>query len=61
MAAQTSGPDMADSMRENGKIYVVIGVIAVIFVSIVVFLVFIERRLANLEKRVGTNENKGSK
>jgi hypothetical protein len=60
--AQTSGPVMADSMREDGKIYVVIGVIAVIFISIVLFLVFIERKLARLEKRLGvTRENKENK
>jgi hypothetical protein len=59
--AQPTGPAMADSMRENGKIYVVIGVIAVIFLSIVVFLLFIERRLAKLEKKIGTSENKDSK
>ena len=54
--AQATGPAMADPMRENGKIYVVIGVIAVIFVSIALFLVFIERRLARLERRLGVKK-----
>jgi hypothetical protein len=60
--AQATGPAMADPMRENGKIYVVIGVIAVIFVSIALFLVYIERRLTRLERRLNVRkENKENK
>jgi hypothetical protein len=57
--AQSTAPAMADAMREDGKIYVVIGVIAVIFVSIILFLVFIERKIARLERKLGAaGENK---
>ena len=46
------GPQMADAFRESGKIYVVISVIALIFIAIVCFLVYLERRLKKLEQQV---------
>ena len=42
--------EMADMLHENGKIYVVVGVIAIIFVGLVVYLVSIDRRLTKMEK-----------
>jgi preprotein translocase subunit SecG len=42
--------EMAERMREDGKIYVVIAVIGIIFAAIVIFLVTIERRLKKLEE-----------
>ncbi|MDB4656016.1 CcmD family protein [Flavobacteriales bacterium] len=42
--------EMAEVMRSNGKIYVVIGVIAIIFVGLVVYLITIDRRLTKIEK-----------
>lgn len=50
--AQSQGPQMADQFREQGKIYVVISVIAIIFLSIVFFLIYLERKLKRLEKEV---------
>lgn len=46
-----SEPQMADKLREDGKIYVVISVIAIIFLSLVAFLVYIERKVKNLEEK----------
>ncbi len=51
MAKAQEGPQMADTFRENGKIYVVISVIAIIFLALVVFLVYLERKLNKLEKQ----------
>jgi CcmD family protein len=42
--------EMADTMRSNGKIYVVVGVIAIIFVGLLVYMVMLDKRLAKLEK-----------
>lgn len=42
--------EMADLLHENGKIYVVVGVIAIIFIGIVVYLVTIDRRLSKIER-----------
>ena len=56
--AQDDAPAMADSLRGDGKIYVVVGVIVIIFVSIIAFLVFIERKLARLERLLGGKDKK---
>jgi len=45
-----SDVEMADLLHENGKIYVVVGVIAIIFIGIVVYLITIDRRLTKMEK-----------
>lgn len=50
----TSEPQMADSFREEGKIYVVISVIALIFLALVCFLIYIERKLKKLEDKVNS-------
>lgn len=50
--AQSSEPQMADTFRQEGKIYVVITVIAMIFVALVVFLVILERKLKSLENKI---------
>jgi len=45
--AQTQEPDF---MRSLGKIYVVIAVIVAIFIGIVIFLIYLDRRLTKLEQ-----------
>ena len=45
-----SDVEMADVLHENGKIYVVVGVIAIIFVGLIVYLITIDRRLTKIEK-----------
>ena len=49
---------MADAFRADGKIYIVISVIAIIFLSIVVFLIAIERKLKKLENQIERKELK---
>lgn len=49
LAQNADGPQMADALRENGKIYIVISVIGLIFISLALFLVFIERKVKKLE------------
>ena len=48
--AMAQDVEMADMLHENGKIYVVVGVIAIIFVGLVVYLITLDRRLTKLEK-----------
>lgn len=43
---------MADAMRENGKIYVVVAVLAIIFAGIIVYLIRIDRKTSALEKQL---------
>lgn len=50
--AQANQPvEMADTMRSSGKIYVVVAVIAVIFVGLAIYLFSIDRRLKKIEKQ----------
>ncbi len=46
----SNGPAMADSWREDGKIYVVIAVMSTIFACVVIYLAVIERKLKKLEE-----------
>jgi CcmD family protein len=45
------GVDMAETMRSEGKIYVVVGVIAIIFIGLVVYLISLDRRISKMENR----------
>jgi CcmD family protein len=47
-----SGIDMADIMRSNGKIYVVVAVAAIVMIGILVYLVMLDRKISNLEKKI---------
>ena len=40
---------MADAMRSSGRIYVVIATIAIVFVSLAIYLFSMDRRLKKLE------------
>ena len=42
--------EMADTMRSNGKIYVVVVVLATIFAGIFAYLVILDRKISKLEK-----------
>ena len=43
-------PQMADTFRSNGKIYVVIAVILVIFAGIIAYLIHLDRKISRIEK-----------
>ena len=45
-------PAMADLMRENGKIYVVVAVLAIIFAGIIVYLISIDRKANKLDSEL---------
>jgi uncharacterized membrane protein len=42
--------DMADTMRSNGKIYVVIIIILTIFAGLIFYLIRIDKKISKLEK-----------
>lgn len=46
----TQAVEMADGLRQSGKIYVVVGSIIVIFIGLLLFLFRIERQIKALEK-----------
>ena len=45
-------PQMADGMRADGKIYVVIAILCVIFGCVVVYLLRIDRKVKKLEEEL---------
>lgn len=46
-----SEPQMADAFRSEGKIYVVIAVLSIIFLCLVGYLIYIDIKLKNLENK----------
>ena len=50
-----ASPEMADTFRSEGKIYVVITVIGMIFVALVIFLIALERKVKKLEIKIKKN------
>ena len=50
--AQNDAVAMADTMRSNGKIYVVVAVIVTIFAGIILYLIRLDRKISKLEKTI---------
>ncbi len=45
-------PQMADSFRAEGKIYVVVLVLSVVFACLAAYLIIIDRKISKLERRI---------
>jgi CcmD family protein len=52
IAAKAESVQMAETMRSDGKIYVVIAVLAIILLGLIVYLITIDRKLGKLEKEI---------
>ena len=48
--AQMPEVEMADSLRQSGKIYVVVVIISIIFLGVVAYLINLDRKISKLEK-----------
>jgi CcmD family protein len=48
--------EMADVMRSEGKIYVLVGIIGIIFAGILVYVINTDRKVAKLEKLLQDQE-----
>jgi len=57
LATQAQAPEMADVMRSNGKIYVVVAVLAIIFTGLAVYLIMIDRKVGKIEKEIDANRD----
>jgi CcmD family protein len=55
--AQTAEPpvEMADSLYQSGKIYVVVSVLTVVFIGITTYLILLDRKIGKLEKELKKN------
>lgn len=51
VAAQESSVEMADAMRSNGKIYVVVGVVMLLIIGILSYLIRLDLQLKKNEKQ----------
>ncbi len=49
-------PQMADKFREDGKIYVVITVITMVFVALAIFLAILERKVKKIENQLNDRQ-----
>ncbi|PJJ47820.1 CcmD family protein [Hymenobacter chitinivorans] len=56
-AAQSAAdsPEMADTLRQSGKIYVVVAVITVVLAGLLAFLVSLDRKVGRLERELKDN------
>ena len=52
--AQSSQPEMADEFYANGKIYVVVAVLAIVLTGIVIYLFALDRKLTAMEKKINS-------
>jgi hypothetical protein len=48
----TKKVEMADLMRSNGRIYVVVAVVLTILIGLVLYVVRLDRKISKLEKQV---------
>ena len=42
--------DMADTMRSNGRIYVVVAVVVVILIGLILYLIRLDRKITRIER-----------
>ena len=49
--AMNAEPQMADTFRSEGKIYVVISVLAIVFICLISYLIYIDIKLRRLENK----------
>lgn len=48
--------DMADTFRADGKIYVVVTILSIVFSGIVIYLIRLDRKVSRLEKEYSNSE-----
>lgn len=53
--SQQDQVEMADALRKNGKIYVVVAVISVILGGLFIYLFALDRKIGRIEKEINKN------
>ncbi len=56
LTTQAQDAAMADVMRSNGKIYVVVGIILIVLVGLIAYLFLLDRKVTRLENRVNSKK-----
>jgi hypothetical protein len=52
LVANAQEVEMADTMRSNGKIYVVVGIILIILTGLITYLFLLDKKITKLENRL---------
>jgi len=52
--AEDTSVEMAEQMRAEGKIYVVVAVVLIIFIGMILYLISLDRKIYKLEKEKGS-------
>ncbi|HLW20103.1 MAG TPA: hypothetical protein VKX33_07270 [Cyclobacteriaceae bacterium] len=52
---QNTGVEMADVMRSEGKIYVLVGIIGIVLAGILVYLIYTDKKISKLEQQFKDN------
>lgn len=52
MITNAQDAEMADVMRSNGKIYVVVGIILIVLVGLITYLILLDRKITKLENKL---------
>ncbi len=50
--------EMADTMRSEGKIYVVVGIILIVLIGLITYLVMLDRKVKKLENLLTEKQTK---
>jgi len=50
--ANAQDAEMADVMRSNGKIYVVVGIILIVLIGLITYLFMLDRKITKLENKL---------
>jgi K+-transporting ATPase A subunit len=56
VTVNAQSPAMADTMRSEGKIYVVVAILVIILLGLIAFVALTDRKVSRIEKQF---ENKG--
>jgi len=50
--------EMADTMRAEGKIYVVVGIILIVLVGLIAYLILLDKKVTKLENQLTEKQSK---
>lgn len=56
VSAQSQQPEMADVMRANGKIYVVVAIVTIVLLGLAGYLFTLDRKVTRLENKLGSKK-----
>jgi CcmD family protein len=51
-AADPNAPEMADALRQSGKIYVVVAAVVIIVAGLLFYLISLDRKVSKLEQEI---------